>query len=156
TSYRQSANSSALGNTRKRTQMTFRKLPVFIAFAVATSGFGLAAAQDHGRGRGNDHHFSDHDRDAVRVWVKDHHDHPPTGFRDRDRLPPDLESQLRIGFVLDRGWRARMHPISLCCHVAAVDQLSETGRASRGLARNTTPCLSISIIDILLLIIAHP
>lgn len=90
--------------------MTYRKLPVLLALAVAMSCL-AAAAQGRGRGRDNDHRFSDHDRDAVRVWVKDHHDHPAPGFREQDRLSPVLESQLRVGFVLDRGWRARMRPV---------------------------------------------
>ena len=72
---------------------------------------------DHGdrdhhddRGRGHDR-FYDHDRDASRDWYRAHHDHLPVGFRDRDRLPPGLEGRLRVGVVLDRDLRGRIHPV---------------------------------------------
>ena len=60
--------------------------------------------QDHSR-------FDDHDRQVTRDWYNEHHDHPPVGLRDRDRLPPQYESRLREGDVLDRDMRRRIHPI---------------------------------------------
>ena len=55
--------------------------------------------------------FDDHDRQVTRDWYNEHHDHPPIGLRDRDRLPPEYESRLREGYVLDRDMRGRIHPV---------------------------------------------
>lgn len=63
---------------------------------------------DHDRDR--DHFYSDHDRDAMRGWYAAHRDHMPPGFRDRDRLPPEMERRLIIHGVLVPELRARMYP----------------------------------------------
>jgi Ni/Co efflux regulator RcnB len=60
--------------------------------------------QDHSR-------FDDHDRQVTHDWYNEHRDHPPVGLRDHDRLPPEYESRLREGEVLDRDMRRRIHPI---------------------------------------------
>jgi Ni/Co efflux regulator RcnB len=60
--------------------------------------------QDHSR-------FDDHDRQASRDWYNQHHDHPPAGLRDRDRLRPEYESRLREGYVLDRNMRRMVYPV---------------------------------------------
>lgn len=72
-----------------------------------------AAAQDHGhgRGQGNGHHFDSHDRGEVHAWQERHHEHPPAGFRDQDRLPPEMESRLRVGFVMGPEFRRRIRPV---------------------------------------------
>ena len=52
------------------------------------------------------------DRDQVaREWYNQHRDHPPTGFRNEDRLSADEESRLREGEVLDRNLRRRVHSV---------------------------------------------
>ena len=93
-------------------------------FVFAVAG-GAVQAQDHGPDRDHqdqDHHdqnhndqghsrFDDHDRQVSRDWYHQHHDHPPIGLRDRDRLPPEYESRLHEGYVLDRTMRGRIHPI---------------------------------------------
>lgn len=61
-------------------------------------------AQDHSR-------FDDHDRQASREWYNQHHDHPPVGLRDRDRLAPQYESRLREDYVLDPDMRRKIHPV---------------------------------------------
>jgi Ni/Co efflux regulator RcnB len=62
--------------------------------------------------RGQDHsRFDDHDRQVSRDWYNEHHDHPPVGLRDRDRLTPQYESRLREGAVLDRDMRRRIHAV---------------------------------------------
>ena len=66
---------------------------------------------DHDRGRHDHDRFDDHDRDAMRDWYHAHHDHPPVGFRDRDRLPPEYEGQLREGFVLTPRFLGWIHPV---------------------------------------------
>ncbi len=70
---------------------------------------------DHDRHDDRDHHdgdrFDDHDRQAMREWQEHHHDHPPVGFRNRDRLPPDLESRFQAGLVLGPEYRSRIRPV---------------------------------------------
>ena len=62
--------------------------------------------------RGQDHsRFDDHDRQVSRDWYNQHHDHPPAGLRDRDRLVPEYESRLREGYVLDRDMRRMIYPV---------------------------------------------
>jgi|ERR1700674_411937 len=60
--------------------------------------------QDHSR-------FDDHDQQTSRDWYNEHHDHPPVGLMDRDRLTPEYESRLREGDVLDRDMRVRIHRV---------------------------------------------
>ncbi len=76
--------------------------------------------------------FNDHDREIARNWYiherrggedrdedraerggppgLERRDLPP-GLRDRDRLPPGIERQLRPGWVVDRDDRARLYPV---------------------------------------------
>jgi len=75
---------------------------------------GSAFAQDHDRDRDRDRErprFEDRDRQAARGWFSEHHGHLPPGLRDRDRLPPGLESRVQVGIVLDRDLRHRIHPV---------------------------------------------
>ena len=75
---------------------------------------GSAFAQDHDRDRDRDHdrpRFEDRDRQAARGWYTERHGHLPPGLRDRDRLPPWLESRLQVGIVLDRDMRHRIRPV---------------------------------------------
>ena len=69
--------------------------------------------QDHHEHHWDAHHpqFDDHEREVGRDWWEHHRDHPVIGFRVEDRLPPDWEPRLQAGFVFDRGWRARCHPV---------------------------------------------
>src|SRR5580692_5192857 len=75
---------------------------------------GTAFAQDQDRDRDRDHEhprFEDHDREAARGWFDEHHDRLPQGLRDRDRLPPEVESRLEVGVLLDHDMRHRIHPV---------------------------------------------
>lgn len=56
--------------------------------------------------------FNAHEHEVVQSWWADHHDHPGAGFRAEDRLPPDLESLLKPGFMLPETWHSRLHIIS--------------------------------------------
>jgi Ni/Co efflux regulator RcnB len=95
-------------------------LHLFIA-AIFAFGCTLAFAQDDGRDRdrdrgrdeyredkGHDHFYNDHDRDAMRAWYRDHHDHLPPGFG--DRLTPEQERYLVANGVLPPELRPRMYP----------------------------------------------
>jgi Ni/Co efflux regulator RcnB len=88
--------------------------------------FGMTAgamrAQDHGQdqdhhGQNQDHHdqdhsrFDDHDRQVSRDWYHNHHDHPPMGLRDRDRLSAQYEGRLQNGYVMDHYMRSRIYPV---------------------------------------------
>jgi Ni/Co efflux regulator RcnB len=67
--------------------------------------------QDQNR-QGQDHsRFDDHDRQVSRDWYNQHHNRPPAGLRDRDRLRPEYESRLREGYVLDRNMRRMVYPV---------------------------------------------
>jgi Ni/Co efflux regulator RcnB len=55
--------------------------------------------------------FDDKDRQTTTDWYNQHKSHPPAGLRNQDRLPPNQESQVREGAVLDRNMRKRVHPI---------------------------------------------
>jgi hypothetical protein len=88
-------------------------LAVFAAAALLMCAGGPAFAQDH-----HEHHwdakhpaFDDHEHTVVNGWWGNHHDHPVIGFRAEDRLPEGWAPRLRVGFVLDAGWRHRMHPL---------------------------------------------
>ena len=70
---------------------------------------------DHGKGHGKGHEkkqdrqsYSDHDREEMRGWYREHHDHLPPGLAKRDRLPPGLERQLVVRGTLPPGLRAKI------------------------------------------------
>jgi Ni/Co efflux regulator RcnB len=64
-----------------------------------------------GQNRQEHSRFDDHDRQVSRDWYNQHHDRPPAGLRDRDRLRPEYESRLREGYVLDRDMRRMVYPV---------------------------------------------
>ncbi len=72
-------------------------------------GNGHGNGHEHGNGHGHDR-YSDHDRDAARVWYHDHYSHLPPGMAKRDRLPPGLERQLVVRGTLPPGLRRQMQP----------------------------------------------
>jgi Ni/Co efflux regulator RcnB len=92
------------------------KLPLLMAGSIlalfALTG-GALRAQDHDQDRHDQDHsrFDDHDRQVSRDWYNKHHNHPPVGLRDSDRLTPEYEARIRDGYVLDRNLRGRIHPI---------------------------------------------
>jgi hypothetical protein len=84
---------------------------------------GTAIAGEHGHGNGKHHdrdkgrdghrshgqyHYSDHDRDEIRGWYHDQHDHLPPGLAKKDRLPPGLERQLQVRGTLPPGLQKKM------------------------------------------------
>jgi hypothetical protein len=70
----------------------------------------------HGRDKHGDHDdddrggyvYNDHNRDAMRDWYDDHHDHFPPGLAERDQLPPGLEKQLVVRGTLPPGLRKKI------------------------------------------------
>jgi hypothetical protein len=74
-------------------------------------GHGHGNSREHEHGRGHDHdRYSDHDRDAARIWYHDHYSHLPPGWAKRDLLPPGLEGQLLVRGTLPPGLRRQMRP----------------------------------------------
>jgi len=98
--------------------MNRRQWIALSATALLALASGPLLAQDHEKDHGREEHkkFDDHDRDAMRDWYHNHREHPPRGFRDQDRLPPELERQLAVGFVLTPEFRRRIVscPEDLC------------------------------------------
>lgn len=82
---------------------------ITIALLALVGPASRAQDRDRERERHDDHpSFSDHDRDNVRSWYRDHRAHPPKGFRDKDRLPPDLQRRLVVHEVLAPELRSRI------------------------------------------------
>jgi Ni/Co efflux regulator RcnB len=71
----------------------------------------LAPPQENDAERDQPTKFNDHDRAVVRDWYNQHRNRLPPGFRDRDRLPPQWESRLQPGAMLDRNMRRRLRPV---------------------------------------------
>jgi hypothetical protein len=90
-------------------------------FAVFSTGGGTLYAQEHDHEEHGEHHehhwdehnprFDDHEHVVVNNWWVVHREHPVVGFRVADRLPPEWEPRLQVGFVLDSGWRRRLYPV---------------------------------------------
>jgi hypothetical protein len=57
-------------------------------------------------------HFSGDDRTSMREWYSLHHDELPLGVRKNDRLPHDLQAQLKANEVLPEFLRPRIHEVS--------------------------------------------
>ena len=57
-------------------------------------------------------HFTDDDRISMREWYRLHHDELPLGVRKKDRLPHDLQAQLKVNEVLAEVLRPRIHEVS--------------------------------------------
>jgi len=90
-------------------------------YACVAAIFALASvlvfAQEHGRGHGKkekeskrEFRYSEHDREAMRGWYRDHSGHLPPGLAKRDELPPGLERQLRVRGTLPPGLRRNIVP----------------------------------------------
>jgi hypothetical protein len=77
------------------------------------NGHGHAYGHENHEHHWDPHHprFDDHEREVSRDWWADHRDHPVVGFRVEDRLPTAWEPRLQVGFVFNRDWRARCHPV---------------------------------------------
>jgi Ni/Co efflux regulator RcnB len=68
--------------------------------------------EDHGRHLAKGHHkFDDRDREITHAWCNEHRDRPPVGFREVDRLPPQLEIQLKVGAILPLDLRKHIVPM---------------------------------------------
>ena len=70
----------------------------------------IQADQDRRAMQGG-HSFNDHDRQATNNWYQQHQRNLGAGWRQRDRLSPDMQSRLRRGQRLDPQLRRQMHPL---------------------------------------------
>ena len=57
-------------------------------------------------------HFTADDRTSMREWYSLHHDELPLGVRKKDRLPHDLQTQLKVNEVLPAVLLPRVHEVS--------------------------------------------
>jgi Ni/Co efflux regulator RcnB len=90
----------------------------FIALLVFTAA---ASAQDrNGQARGqasvdrqSHTQFNSQDRQVTNDWYNQSRTqaHPPAGFRQQDRLSPDLESRLQVGSKLDSQLQKKVHKV---------------------------------------------
>ncbi len=94
--------------------MTIRRL--LAVFAVLSLGlFGaiiLAQEKIPREGVPDRQHtrFDARDREIAGEWYRTHQVDRPAGFRNEDRLTPELESNLRVGEKLDSDLRGRVQP----------------------------------------------
>jgi hypothetical protein len=58
------------------------------------------------------HHFTSDDRTSMREWYSLHQDELPLGVRKKDRLPHDLQAQLKANEVLPEFLLPRVHEVS--------------------------------------------
>jgi len=97
---------------------------ICVAAFVAMFNISTVHAQDrddHDHEKHEEHHehhwdrehpqFDDHERVVVHDWYGGHRDRVVVGFRDEDRLPPEWEPRLQVGFVFDNDWRRRCYPV---------------------------------------------
>ena len=97
--------------------MKTRWLLVVCATALfATYGGSATMAQSEAAHKqaplGHEHHwnmdhpqFDEHERAVARDWYRDHREHLPPGFREKDRLTADMDKQLQPHFMLTSDFR---------------------------------------------------
>lgn len=95
--------------------MTFRRLAAILA--ILSLGFfgAIILAQERvpngDMPKGGQHtRFDARDRETAGEWYRASRVDLPTGFREEDRLTPELESKLRVGEALDTELRERIQP----------------------------------------------
>jgi hypothetical protein len=92
-----------------------------LALAFLAVSAKTALAQDHGEGSSGQHSdewnrqhhttFNDQERQATRDWYREHQHTLGAGWRQKDRLSPDMEARLRPGERLDPELRRQMHSL---------------------------------------------
>jgi Ni/Co efflux regulator RcnB len=86
-----------------------------IAVALVAVSGRVSIAQDRGQehrpNTQQEHRFRDQDRQATDEWVRQHQRKLGAGWRQQDRLTPDLQARLRAGERLDPQLRKQMHPV---------------------------------------------
>jgi len=82
-------------------------MTALIAFAAS----GIQAQNRNNQNRPDHMQFDSHDQQVTRDWYKQNQRNAPAGFRDRDKLSVDQESQLRRGNVLPRDVQRQEHSI---------------------------------------------
>ena len=85
---------------------------VFTAAASAQDRNGEARGQaPNAQNRQSHTQFNSQDRQTTNDWYNQHQANPPAGFRQQDRLSPDLESRLQVGSRLDPQLRRKVHGV---------------------------------------------
>src|ERR1700682_5172541 len=89
----------------------------FIAMLVFTGTASAQARNGQARGqaatnqsRPSNTQFSTQDRQTTSDWYNQNQAHPSAGFRQQDRLPPDLESRRRLASRLDPQLQKKVQP----------------------------------------------
>lgn len=84
-----------------------------VAFVAVSGRVALAQnrGQEHPGNTQQEHRFRDQDRQATDAWVRQHQKKLGAGWRQQDRLTPDLQARLRSGERLDPELRKQMHPV---------------------------------------------
>jgi len=87
------------------------------ALLILSLGGSVAFADGHGHGKHHDddddrreYRYNDRDREAMREWYHERHEHLPPGLAKKDRLPPGWERKLAVHQILDDRMRERMRP----------------------------------------------
>jgi Ni/Co efflux regulator RcnB len=93
--------------------MNGRKITACAVALVCLAGFGKAAVaqgwQQNDEWNRQHPRFTDQDRQVTREWYMQHRSRLGAGWRQRDRLPPYMESRIRRGQRLDPRLRREMH-----------------------------------------------
>lgn len=96
--------------------MMVRRLTALIAIAILGFFGAIICAQEgsqkaEGGNRAGHTRFDARDRASVGEWYKENRDRLPPGFREQDHLDSHLESNLRIGEILDPALRTKTQPV---------------------------------------------
>ena len=76
--------------------------------AVAVTFLLVTGASAQGQ---RDRQFTDHDRQVVNDYYKQHQNNAPAGLRSKDQLTPEQERRLQSGQTLDRPLQKQMHTV---------------------------------------------
>jgi len=55
--------------------------------------------------------FTDHDRDVMQKWYREHHAQLPTEFVAREHWSPTFEGRLKVGSVIEKDIRPWAYPL---------------------------------------------
>src|ERR1700686_5494924 len=90
----------------------FVALLVFTAAASAQDRNGQARRKaTNAQTRQSHTQFNSEDRQTTNDWYNQPQANPPAGFRQQDRLSPDLESRLQVGSKLDPQLQKKLHTV---------------------------------------------
>ena len=91
--------------------MKSKAIIAVLAFSVFFLAAGFAQSQQPTQ-PGDRRHFNDDDRASMREWYRLHRDELPLGARKKDRLPRDLQAELKVNEALPEILGPRVHEVS--------------------------------------------